>query len=260
MATGNISDASLKYFQDNKIKVLLEEAMHDVIMQKPEDPLSFLLAHFEKRTPLRLIIAGPPGCGKGTQCELLESHYGVKHLSVGDLLRQEVDSGSEVGQKIAPFVKEGKLVPDDLFVDLVIKRIKEIESLHQGWVLDGFPRSRAQSIYLQRAGISPQKFLYIDLPDSVATERALSRVFDPNTRKTYNTASAPPPDGVQTVKKIDDSPEAVGMRLKYFAARKDELIECYSPFYVRIDGTLDTNGVFQEIKEQIDSLEIVKLM
>ncbi|EPY24598.1 adenylate kinase [Strigomonas culicis] len=256
MAAGNISDASLKYFEEKKIKSLLEEAMHDLLLDLPQDPLTYLLERFDTPTSLRLIVSGPPGSGKGTQCDLLARAFGLKHISVGDILRQAATEETERGKKIALFVTKGTLVPDDLFVNIVIEKLREAEQSHKGWLLDGFPRTRAQAIYLQKAGISPQRFFYIDVSDEISSKRLLSRRGDATADKTNRGGSDRVPAERKVSVRMDDTPDVIGTRLKYFAARKNELVECYAPFYVHIDGSLDVESVFEEIKIQVTSLDV----
>lgn len=232
MSTGTLSEAPLRYMKEKKIKALLEEAMRDLLIRMPDDPLAFLQVAFQTQTPLRLMINGPPGCGKGTQCSLLAQKYGIRKISVGDLLRKEAASGTERGNEIGKYIEMGRLVPDELFVDLVMDVIHETEQSNSGWILDGFPRTRAQAIYLQTAGISPQKYIYVDVDEETGARRSLKRGMS------------------------DDKAETVATRWKYFFARKDELIDCYQPFYVRIDGNPDPETVHKDICEQVDALEL----
>lgn len=111
-------------------------------------------AEFEPE-PLRVIIAGPPASGKGTQCEDIVLQYGVIHLSTGDMLRAAVKAGSELGTKAKVLMESGQLVPDDVIIGAVTERLAEGDVENSGFLLDGFPRTPAQASALSEAGVRP---------------------------------------------------------------------------------------------------------
>jgi adenylate kinase len=92
----------------------------------------------------RLLLLAPPGAGKSTQGRLLGQAYGVPHISTGELMRDEMSAQSPVGRRVAGFVRRGELVPDDIVIDLVLRRLTEPVEI-DGFVLDGFPRTLAQA-------------------------------------------------------------------------------------------------------------------
>ena len=98
---------------------------------------------------MRIILFGPPGAGKGTQAELLQSNFGLKKYSTGDMLRAEAKSGTPFGQKLADIMAEGKLVSDDIMIEMIKNRIKQ-DGVGTGFVLDGFPRTVAQAEALDK--------------------------------------------------------------------------------------------------------------
>lgn len=247
MTTGKISEDALKYFEEKKIKALLEEAMHNLLLELPEDPLVFLQNSFSRPTPLRIMIAGGPGSGKGTQCKILEKKYNILAINARKLLIRELEDSTEMSHRIEAFLRKGALVPDDLCVELIIREVREAEKHYKGWVLDGIPQNRGHAISLQNAGISPQKFFYLSIPEEMAAERCLSR-----RAKTTEIKSA----SLYKSLELDDSPDGVTTRIKHFLARKDELIDCYSPFFVRISGAESIDAISKEICEQIDSIDI----
>lgn len=248
MTTGKISEESLKYFEEKKIKALLEEAMHDLLLNLPDDPLVFLQNSFSRRTPLRLMVSGGPGSGKGTQCKILANKYNILVINARDLILRELDDATEVSHRIESYLRKGALVPDEIYVELIIREVLEAEKHYKGWVLDGFPQNRGHAISLQNAGISPQKFFYLSIPEEMAAERCLSR---------RNNCCPSEPTTLFKALQLDDTPDGVTARIKHFLARKDELIDCYSPFFVRISGAADIEEISKEICEQIDSIDIV---
>src|SRR5579863_829013 len=94
-----------------------------------------------------VIFLGPPGAGKGTQAKVLAKHFGVPHLSTGDMLRENIAQGTPLGVKAEPLMKHGELVPDSLVLRMVAQRIEQADCAH-GFVFDGFPRTVAQAQYL----------------------------------------------------------------------------------------------------------------
>merc|ERR1712100_1008605 len=101
----------------------------------------------------RIIIAGAPASGKGTQCEILKEELGVIHLSTGDILRAAVKEGTPLGLLAKNYMEEGKLVPDDVIIGVVKARLEEEDCQQKGWLLDGFPRTLVQAEALSESGI-----------------------------------------------------------------------------------------------------------
>lgn len=247
MTTGQISEEALKYFEEKRIKALLEEAMHNLLLDLPDDPLEYLQKSFSAPTPLRIMFSGGPGSGKGTQSELLAKKYNLLAINARKLLIREFDEGTEMGHRIEAYLRKAALVPDEIYVELIIREVRRAEKDYQGWVLDGFPQTRAHAISLQNAGISPQKFFYLSIPEEVAAKRCLNRkerCFESERNSLLNSL------------KLNDTPEGIAARLKHFSARKDELLDCYQPFFVRIAGSKSIEDVNNEICEQIDNLDI----
>eukprot|EP00796_Vickermania_ingenoplastis_P007097 gene7097-5031_t len=247
MTTGQISEEALQYFEDKRIKALLEEAMHNLLLNLPDDPLAFLQKSFSTPTPLRIILAGGPGSGRGTQSRLLAEKYNLLAINARELLIREFEEGSEVGHRIESYLRKAAIVPDEIYVELIMREVHKAEENYKGWVLDGFPQTRAHAIYLQNAGISPQKFFYLSIPEEVAAKRCLGRRVKSTKAEKNSLISA---------LSLDDSPEGVSARLKHFLARKDELLDCYQPFFVRVPGAGSIEEVNKEICEQIDNLDI----
>ena len=125
---------------------------------------------------LRVIVLGPPGAGKGTQCRQLAKAKGLLHLSTGDLLRAEVAAESNLGQQVKAVLESGELVSDDLVLSIVRNRI---DCQPDGWLLDGFPRNLAQAMMLDellgRLGQPLQAALNLEVPEAELVQRLLSR-------------------------------------------------------------------------------------
>jgi adenylate kinase len=127
---------------------------------------------------MRLLLIGPPGSGKGTQAERIAHHFGITHISSGELLRQHVAERTAIGRTAAEFVARGDLVPDHIVMDMLRKPV-EAASLHGGYVLDGFPRTvaQAESAYLVAKDLNArvQVALYLKVPREDLIERMLRR-------------------------------------------------------------------------------------
>ncbi len=192
---------------------------------------------------MRIIFIGPPGAGKGTQAARIVDHYGIPHISTGDMLRAAVKAGTPLGLAADGYMKSGKLVPDDVIIGLVRERIAEPDA-EKGFLLDGFPRTVPQADALQAAlaadGRDLDAVLLLEVPDALIVERITGRRSDPDTGAIYHLAFDPPPAEVadRVVQRKDDTEEAVVTRLGAYHGQTAPLV----PFYeglgllTRVDG------------------------
>lgn len=206
--------------------------------------------------PRRLIVMGGPASGKGTQCQAIAEKYGLVHLSTGDMLRQVVSSESVDNEgtphiiAIKSCMEQGKLIPDDIVVRLVLDRLRAPDCEKQGWILDGFPRTSNQARALQTAGIYPDKFLFLSVPDDVAIKRVIGRRQDPLTGKVYHLDWNPPPNEEirqRFIIRSDDTVESMKQRLRQFRNNAKAVKSCYNNI-VEIDGL----GTPKEVLRDID--------
>lgn len=204
---------------------------------------------------LKIIIAGAPASGKGTQCELIKNNFGVIHLSTGDMLREAVSAKTEVGIKAKDYMDSGKLVPDEVIIGIVKDRLAEKDCVTQGWLLDGFPRTRAQADALAEEGIEADCFLFLNVPDEILVERVVGRRTDPVTGKIYHMKFSPPEDK-EVIERLehrsDDTEEKVVVRLEQFHANVDAVKGCYKDISIEIDGSAQPSEVASKIAEALD--------
>ena len=257
MSAGQLSDESLQYLQDKKVPTLMESLLHDMLLALPSDPLAYLQELLESKPRPKIVIAGPPAGGKGTQCEMIAKKYGVVHISTGDILREHTKAGTALGKKASEFMTKGQLVPDSLIIEIVKERLSQDDVRQQGWLLDGFPRTRAQAMSLQVSGVIPNVFLVLDVPDEIVVSRISGRRTDPKTGQVYHIVSNPPPAGLAVEQRADDTEHAIKTRLELFHRNTTDVLACYETLAVHVDGNRDKALIFREIEEQIDARFVV---
>ncbi|TYZ65957.1 hypothetical protein PybrP1_007066 [[Pythium] brassicae (nom. inval.)] len=193
------------------------------------------------RQPPKLVISGPPAGGKGTQCERIVKAFRVVHLSTGDMLRAAIQANAPLGLAAKAFMDAGELVPDDLIIDLILARLQRPDCVRRGWLLDGFPRTRAQAQALLSRGIVPDAMLILEVPDDDIVQRIAGRVLDPETGKTYHVTANPPPAAVASrcIVRSDDNADTVRVRLQTYHANCAEVRRAFASAcdVVRADGT-----------------------
>lgn len=209
-----------------------------------------------KNKPLRIIIAGAPASGKGTQCERIVQNYHLIHLSTGDMLRAAVAAGTPVGTSAKEYMDAGKLVPDGVIIDIIKDRLNQEDCQKHGWLLDGFPRTQAQAQALKDAGIGADCFLFLNVPDELLVERVIGRRTDPATGKIYHMKFSPPDpnDGdlvERLVQRSDDTDKKVKVRLEHFHANLAAIKGSYVDVYAEVDGTRQPGEVAKEVDAEI---------
>jgi len=204
---------------------------------------------------MRMILVGPPGAGKGTQAAKLIETYKIPHISTGDMLRAAKKAGTEMGKKAAEFMDLGNLVPDEVVIGLVIDRIAEADCT-EGFMLDGFPRTRPQAealdAELTKAGVKLDVVLFIEVPDELIVGRITGRRSDPETGTIYHMQFNPPPADVagRVVQRKDDTEEACVARLQKYHSETAPIIPFYEEHGLirRVDGNAAPDEVTARIK------------
>jgi len=210
---------------------------------------------------MRIILLGPPGAGKGTQAEFICDQLKIPRISTGDMLRAEIAANTPVGQSVKSMMEKGLLVPEQLVIDMLNKRII-LPDCAKGYLLDGFPRTLHQAEVLDKAGIAFDAVIEIQVPDNEIINRLSGRRMHPSSGRTYHVTSNPPKsrdkdDITQEplVQREDDKEESVRKRLEIYHQQTEPMIEWYKRHshkyhYASILGT----GHIEEIHHQLMDL------
>ena len=186
---------------------------------------------------LRLALFGPPGAGKGTQAQLLREGLGLVHISTGDLFRSHLQQGTPLGTKVAEFMNQGLLVPDDLVIEMVLDKIVAVGQ-GSGFILDGFPRTREQAVVLDKVldekAIPLDSALLVDVPQDELVKRLGGRFLCRSCQAPYNLEpeqfESPPPCsrcGGELFQREDDRPEAVQVRIGVYQDQTAPVLDFY---------------------------------
>jgi adenylate kinase len=212
--------------------------------------------------PVRLLVFGRQGAGKGTQAVRLAERYGVPHISTGDMLRAAVKEGTEFGLQAKAIMDAGQLVSDDVMLGIISERLAQGDAA-RGWLLDGFPRTVQQAKDLAAlvgdGGIDLA--VDLDVAEDVVVERISSRRVCGNCGAIYST-TAPPTDpwtcdkcGGDVVQRDDDTEDAVRKRLAIYAEQTVPAVAWFGEqgLLVTVDGVGDVDEVAQRLADAIDS-------
>jgi len=210
-----------------------------------------------------IILIGAQGSGKGTQAEMLSQALGVPHVASGDLFRQAIDEKTELGLKAKAYIDRGELVPDDLTVAMVVKRLEEPDCT-QGVLFDGFPRNVAQAEVLdkglQEVGKQIDLAIYLQVPREELLKRLSGRYICRAKQHVYNINTRPPKvagvcdiDGSELYQRSDDTGEAVQKRLDIFFNETIQLLDYYrnQKKLVEVDGNQHIDQVQQSLLDVI---------
>ncbi len=212
---------------------------------------------------MRLVLVGSPGSGKGTQGDSLRQILHVPHISSGDLLREAVAAGTDLGDEAKKFMDAGQLVPDELVLGMIRERI-EHDDCAQGFLLDGFPRNPDQAEKLDemlgRLGVKLDHVVALDVPEDEIVGRLSGRRLCTQCGRLFHVKFSPPADptscddcGGEIVIREDDREETVRERMRVYTEQTEPLLDYYAErgLLHRIDGTGSPESVGERVLESV---------
>ena len=183
---------------------------------------------------MKLILLGAPGAGKGTQAEILCKELNIPTISTGNILRAAIKEGTPTGLEAERYMKAGKLVPDDVIIEIITERVAA-DDCANGYILDGVPRTIAQAEALEKAGIVFDDVISIEISDETIMERMTGRRVCEHCGATYHLVAVPPKTpgvcdkcGGKLIQRHDDEPETVKARLEVYHKETEPLKGFYA--------------------------------
>ena len=208
---------------------------------------------------LRTILLGPPGAGKGPQAAKIIEKYNIPHISTGDIFRENIKKGTELGKKAQEYMNRGELVPDDLVIEIATTRLLE-DDCKDGFLLDGFPRTvyQAEKLdeFLAAHGSKIDKVIDIEVGKEELMERLTGRRVCKSCGASYHIVNIPPKKegvcdvcGGELIQRADDNAETVANRIEVYEAQTMPLVEYYEKAgnIAHIDGATGLDNVFADI-------------
>ena len=212
---------------------------------------------------MKLVLIGCPGAGKGTQAKMLSKKYGIAHISTGDLLREQIKKGTELGKKVSEIINAGGLVSDDIVSAMLAERIKD-DDCKKGYILDGYPRNVSQAEGLDSIVGSLDKVICYDVDDDVIVDRMSGRRSCPKCGKMYHVKYNPPKTegvcddcGETLIQRKDDNEQTVLNRLKVYHETTAPVIDFYDNkgILLRTSGVGDINDIFNNVTKALEGIE-----
>ncbi|MGB3683595.1 MAG: adenylate kinase [Rubrobacteraceae bacterium] len=208
---------------------------------------------------MRVVIFGPQGAGKGTQAQSISEETGAKHIATGDLVRAEIKSGTELGEKIKDYNDRGDLVPDEIIIEMTMPYLEDNDS----WLLDGFPRNEAQAKALDEAlresGMELDAAVALEAPDEELVKRLSGRRQSEATGNIYHLEHNPPPedeseDAGPFVQREDDREDAIRNRLEVYHEQTEPLKDYYAErdILATVDATQEITAVTEDMMKSLD--------
>lgn len=214
---------------------------------------------------MRLIITGPPASGKGSLAPFISKEYGILHISTGQMFREEIKKGTELGLRLKEILDKGHLVSDELTDEMVRKRLSQ-DDVKDGFLLDGFPRNLVQAKFLdnflKEKGLKLDYAIALEVEEEIIIKRLIGRLVCPKCGKNYNEYFSKPKvamtcddDGATLVKRSDDTLEIAKERIKVYEKQTEPIIKYYEEqgILVKADGgLLKSSDTFLQVKSAVE--------
>jgi adenylate kinase len=202
---------------------------------------------------MNLLLYGAPGSGKGTQANMLRAHYGIPHIATGDMLRAEIQAGTELGRQAQPILAAGKYVSDDIMIGMIRNRLRSPDC-EPGFIIDGFPRTVPQANALDTLMVELRKrfdrVIYLKVDIEELLRRLSGRLVCPQCQRTYPPETkACAADHSRLVQREDDKPEAVRPRIEIYLEKTVPVLDHYRA--AGLVSEIDGRGTIEEISRQV---------
>eukprot|EP00918_Siedleckia_nematoides_P038607 GHVU01083960.1.p1 GENE.GHVU01083960.1~~GHVU01083960.1.p1 ORF type:complete len:208 (+),score=17.84 GHVU01083960.1:46-624(+) len=185
----------------------------------------------------------------------MAEEWSIVHVSTGDLLREEIKQNTDIGDEVESYLEKGKLVPNEIVVELVSRRMIAPDCMEKGWLLDGFPRTGEQANLLKKVGIEINGFILLECPDSILIERVTLRRLDPITNRIYNLKTYPPATDeirLRLIQRKDDTEETIRNRIREYRSMAPELAEKYRDLMLTLDGSNTADEILGELRKSFE--------
>ena len=209
---------------------------------------------------MNLILLGMPGAGKGTQAEIIQREQGIANVSTGAMMREVSRAETDLGKKVQEYLSTGKLVPDDIIIQMLVERISQSDC-ENGFLLDGFPRNLDQAKALDEAKVEINLILFLKISEKEIIERMSGRRVHLPSGRSYHIAHNPPKvqgkddlTGETLIQREDDHPDVIKKRLEVYYDETEPLLSFYRQkdisFY-EIDASKTLEEVTEDIRKVI---------
>lgn len=215
---------------------------------------------------MNLVLMGPPGAGKGTQAKVISKRFNIPHISTGDMLREAVAAGTDLGNRVAHILEKGLLVPDELMFEIVKERLQKGDA-SKGFILDGYPRTVAQAEkldeILRELGKSLDAVVLITSTEEEVVRRISSRRVCPSCGRVYNLLTLKPRQdnlcddcGTKLIQRKDDLPHTVRERYRIYTEKTAPVLEYYrrTGILKTIDGSKALEEVTRDLFESLENM------
>eukprot|EP00357_Protocruzia_adherens_P011907 CAMPEP_0114990330 /NCGR_PEP_ID=MMETSP0216-20121206/10728_1 /TAXON_ID=223996 /ORGANISM="Protocruzia adherens, Strain Boccale" /LENGTH=454 /DNA_ID=CAMNT_0002353477 /DNA_START=37 /DNA_END=1401 /DNA_ORIENTATION=+ len=226
------------YLEEYQVYDLFTDLLNQLIIEKPNDPVDYLKDILKNPPPKRVFILGPPGCGRKEFGLSLADFFGCTCISVSDILEREAEKTSQYSQEIRKAKAIRRLVRDEIVIDLVKKDIDSVEKKRNNWIIEGFPRTRTQAIYLQRSGLIPDRFVVLSHDQEEYREVIKSKIFEDNI----------------------DKEELANESLKEYEINLEAVKQLYQGFWHPVDTETKTKDVVLEDIAKILKIKLTHLV
>lgn len=241
------------YADRHELFEIFEGMVSMLVKERPPDVISFLIDNLSKPKLPAIVIFSPPYANEDQLCLEVAKHHGAVHINSVHVLSKAIERQTNLGAQAKPFMEKGQLVPDTIVLALLQSRLQEQDVLGNGYVLQGFPKTKEQALMMQAKRILPLHFVHIEIPDDQIIEQTTANRFDPLTSKMYNYKFNPPPEEIESrlIHKVQHSESTIRSRLEIFRKHQQGVL---SVFKKNTRKFTFKDGLFNHEKEALSGV------